>query len=97
MVPLVLHLHARRYHINISVTIQNVFNSLLKNEIQVVRSNNDEGSMLNVRVHSMGYLKKLRSIFDQCTKFYLSMHVQIKFEISKGLRIGNNYKPLQFG
>ena len=46
--------------------------------------------MLNVRVHSMGYLEKLRSIFDQCTKFYLSMNAKIKFEISKGLRIGNN-------
>ena len=66
-----------------------VFNSPLKNEIQFVHSNNDEAWMLNVRVHSMGYLEKLRSIFDQCTKFYLSMNAQIKFEISKGLRIGN--------
>ena len=63
MVPLVLHSHARRYHINISVTIQNGCNSPFKNEIQVVHSNNDEAWMFNGRVHSMGYLKKLRSIF----------------------------------
>ena len=87
MVPLVLHSQAKN-HINIQVntkhlkqTIQNGCSSLIKNEIQVVHSNIDEASMLNVTVHSMAYLKKLGSIFDQCTANYM-VKVLLKYECS---------------
>ena len=75
----------------------NVGSSSIKNKIRVVNSSNDEAWMLNVRVHSMGYLEKLRSIFDQCTKFYLSMNAQIKFEISKGLMPSPSASSKQLG